>query len=253
MAKGDERRRSEAKRRVEELRDLINYHDYRYYVLDDPEVSDAEYDELMRELRSLEEEFPEFITPDSPTQRVGGQPSELFAPARHRARMLSLDNAFSWEELNAWGKRVERALGRQADFVCELKIDGVAVALTYEDGVYARGATRGDGVIGDDITANIRTIRVVPVRLRGKDHPPVLEVRGEVYLPVAAFEKLNDELLEKGQRPFANPRNGAAGSLRQKDPKVTASRPLRLWCYGIGVAEGRRFERHSGALEYLKE
>jgi DNA ligase (NAD+) len=253
MAKGDERRRAEAKRRVEEVRDLINFHDYRYHVLDDPEVSDAEYDELMRELRAIEEEFPEFITADSPTQRVGGQPSELFAPARHRTPMLSLDNAFSWEELNAWGKRVERALGRQADFVCELKIDGVAVALTYEDGVYARGATRGDGVIGDDITANIRTIRVVPVRLRGSGHPSALEVRGEVYLPVKAFEKLNDELTEKGQRPFANPRNAAAGSLRQKDPQITASRPLRLWCYGVGFSPGRRFGRHSEALDYLKE
>jgi DNA ligase (NAD+) len=253
MAKRDERRRAEAKRRVEELRDLINFHDYRYYVLDDPEVSDAEYDELMRELRALEDEFPEFITPDSPTQRVGGQPSELFAPARHRAAMLSLDNAFSWEELNAWGKRVERVLGRQADFVCELKIDGVAVAITYEDDAYTRGATRGDGFVGDDITANIRTIRVVPVRLRGTGHPPVLEVRGEVYLPVKAFEKLNEELLEKGQRAFANPRNAAAGSLRQKDPQVTASRPLRLWCYGVGVSPGRRFERHSEALDYLKE
>src|SRR5687767_7834764 len=253
MARGDERRRAEAKRRVEELRDLINYHDYRYHVLDDPEISDAEYDELTRELRSLEDEFPEFITPDSPTQRVGGQPSELFAPARHRTPMLSLDNAFSWEELNAWGKRVERALGRQADFVCELKIDGVAVALTYEDGVYARGATRGDGVIGDDITANIRTIRVVPVRLRGSGHPSALEVRGEVYLPVKAFEKLNEELTEKGQRPFANPRNAAAGSLRQKDPQITASRPLRLWCHGVGVSEGRRFARHSEALDQLGE
>jgi DNA ligase (NAD+) len=253
MAKGDERRRAEAKRRVEELRDLINYHDYRYHVVDDPEISDAEYDELMRELKALEDEFPEFITPDSPTQRVGGQPSELFAPARHRSAMLSLDNAFSWEELNAWGKRVERALGRQADFVCELKIDGVAVALTYEEGVYTRGATRGDGVIGDDITANIRTIRVVPVRLRGSDHPSALEVRGEVYLPVKAFEKLNEELTEKGQRPFANPRNAAAGSLRQKDPQITASRPLRLWCYGIGFSPGRRFGRHSEALDYLGE
>src|SRR5918992_212185 len=253
MAKGDERRRAEAKRRVEELRDLINFHDYRYYVLDEPEVSDTEYDELMRELRALEEEFPEFITPDSPTQRVGGQPSELFAPARHRTTMLSLDNAFSWEELNAWGKRVERSLGRQTDFVCELKIDGVAVALTYEQVTYPGGATRGEGVLGDDITANIRTIRSVPARLRGSAHPPALEVRGEVYLPVKAFEKLNEELLEKGQRAFANPRNAAAGSLRQKDPQVTASRPLRLWCYGIGFSPGRRFERHSEALDYLKE
>ncbi|HEX9411102.1 MAG TPA: NAD-dependent DNA ligase LigA [Actinomycetota bacterium] len=249
----EERRRSEAKRRVEELRDLIDYHNYRYHVLDDPEVADSEYDELMRELRALEGEFPEFITPDSPTQRVGGAPTELFAPARHRAPMLSLDNAFSWEELSAWGKRVERAIGRQADFVCELKIDGLAVALTYEDGAYVRGATRGDGYAGDDITANIRTIRSVPMRLRGTGCPKVLEVRGEVYLPIKAFEDLNEELRDKGQKTFANPRNAAAGSLRQKDPSVTASRPLRLWCHGVGAVEGRRFRRHSEILECLKE
>jgi DNA ligase (NAD+) len=252
MATSDERRRAEAKRRVEELRDLIDHHNYRYHVLDDPEISDAEYDELMRELSGLEGDFPELIIPESPTQRVGGRPTELFAPAKHWAPMLSLDNAFSWEELNAWGKRVERSLGRQADFVCELKIDGVAVALTYEDGAYARGATRGDGYTGDDITANIRTIRAVPVRLRGGDHPSLLEVRGEVYLPVRAFERLNEELTEQGTRPFANPRNAAAGSLRQKDPAVTASRPLRFWCHGV-VAEGRRFERHSEILDYLKD
>jgi DNA ligase (NAD+) len=249
----EERRRAEAKVRVEELRDLINHHDYRYYVLDDPEVSDVEYDELMRELRSLEETFPEFVTPDSPTQRVGGRPTELFAPAHHRVPMLSLDNAFSWEELNAWGKRVERQVGRQADFVCELKIDGLAVALTYENGEYARGATRGDGRVGDDITANIRTIRSVPMRLRNEDPPPVLEVRGEVYLPVKAFEQLNEDLAERGQKTFANPRNSAAGSLRQKDPAVTASRPLRLWCHGVGAVEGRRFDRHSSILGYLQD
>src|SRR6059058_5248634 len=212
----EERRRAEAKRRVEELRDLVNYHDYRYHVLDDPEVSDAEYDALMRELRALEEAFPEFITPDSPTQRVSGAPTELFAPARHRVPMLSLDNAFSWEELNAWGKRVERAVGRQAEFVCELKIDGLAVALTYEAGQYVRGATRGDGYVGDDITANIRTIRSAPMRLRGEGMPRLLEVRGEVYLPIKAFEELNEQLRDKGQKPLANPRNAAAGSLRQK-------------------------------------
>jgi DNA ligase (NAD+) len=249
----EERRRAEAKRRVEELRDLINHHNYRYHVLDDPEVSDAEYDELMRELRKHEEEFPEFITPDSPTQRVGAKPSELFAPAHHRLPMLSLDNAFSWEELNAWGKRVERTVGRRAEFVCELKIDGLAVALTYENGTYVRGATRGDGHIGDDITANIRTIRAVPVKLRGSDHPKALEVRGEVYLPVKAFEELNEQLREAGQKTFANPRNAAAGSLRQKDPAVTASRPLRLWCHGVGAAEGKRFQRHSEALQYLRD
>src|SRR6266568_5864528 len=198
----DERRRADARRRVEELRDVVNYHDYRYHVLDDPEVSDAEYDALMRELRALEEAFPEFITPDSPTQRVGGAPTELFAPARHRVPMLSLDNAFSWEELSAWGKRVERAVGPQADFVCELMIDGLAVALTYQDGVYTRGATRGDGYVGDDITANIRTIRSVPMKLRGGDHPKTLEVRGEVYLPVKQFEQLNEELREKGLKTF---------------------------------------------------
>jgi DNA ligase (NAD+) len=252
MARGDERRRAEAKRRVEELRDLINYHNYRYHVLDDPEVADAEYDQLMRELKDLEDEFPELIVPDSPTQRVGGAPSELFAPIRHRAPMLSLDNSFSWEELEAWGGRVVRALGREADFYCELKIDGVAVAVTYEKGRYAMGATRGDGYVGDDITSNIRTIRSVPFTLRDDDHPMVLEVRGEVYLPVKAFEKLNEQLTEQGGRPFANPRNAAAGSLRQKDPAVTASRPLRLWCHGVGLAEGRRFDRHSEALEYVQ-
>jgi DNA ligase (NAD+) len=251
----DERRRADAKRRVEELRDLINYHDYRYYVLSDPEVSDAEYDELMGELRGLEEEFPELVTPDSPTQRVGGKPTELFAPARHRLPMLSLDNAFSWEELNAWGKRVERVVGRQAEFVCELKIDGLAVALTYQEGRYTRGATRGDGFVGDDITANIRTIRSVPMKLREESVPPprLLEVRGEVYLPVKAFEQLNEELIERGDRPFANPRNAAAGSLRQKDPAITASRPLRLWCHGVGAVEGRRFQRHSEILDDLQE
>ncbi|HKX24947.1 MAG TPA: NAD-dependent DNA ligase LigA, partial [Actinomycetota bacterium] len=251
-ARTTERRRAEAKRRVEELRDLIDYHNWRYHVQDDPEVSDAEYDELMRELRALEEEFPELIVPDSPTQRVGGAPSELFAPVRHRTPMLSLDNAFTWEELDAWGGRVLRALGREADFFCELKIDGVAVALTYENGRYAVGATRGDGYVGDDITANIRTIRSVPMTLRDKKPSPVLEVRGEVYLPVKAFERLNEELTEQGGRSFANPRNAAAGSLRQKDPAVTASRPLRLWCHGVGTAQGRRFERHSEALEFIQ-
>jgi DNA ligase (NAD+) len=249
----EERKRSDAKTRIDELIEQLHYHDYRYHVLSDPEVSDAEYDELVRELRALEEEFPELVSPDSPTQRVGSRPSELFAPVRHRARMLSLDNAFSWEELNAWGKRVERALGRQADFVCELKIDGLAVSLTYEDGRYVQGATRGDGQIGDDISANIRTIRSVPMRVQGEGHPSLLEVRGEVYLPIKAFEKLNAELGKRGERTFANPRNAAAGSLRQKDPGITASRPLRLWCHGIGAVEGRRFRRHSEILDSLRE
>ena len=253
MATKEERRRSEAKRRVEELRAQIDTADYRYYVLDDPELSDAEYDELMRGLRSLEEEFPELITADSPTQRVSGAPTELFAPAEHRTPMLSLDNAFSWEELNAWGKRVERAVGQRSDFVCELKIDGLAVAVTYERGGYARGATRGNGYVGDDITANIRTIRAVPVKLRAAKPPSFLEVRGEVYLPVKAFERLNEQLRDAGHKVFANPRNAAAGSLRQKDPKITASRPLRLWCHGVGSIDGTRFSRHSEALDFLRD
>jgi len=241
-----------AKLRVEELRSKIGFHDYRYYVLNEPEVSDAEYDELMRGLRELEEKFPELITTDSPTQRVGVTPADLFAPVEHRSVMLSLDNVFSEEELKAWATRVERVVGREARYFCELKIDGVAVALTYEAGLLVKGATRGDGRVGEDITANVRTVRSVPQRLRVKDPPSVLEVRGEIYLPVKAFEKLNQQLLEAGQRPFANPRNGAAGSLRQKDPKVTASRPLALWVHSFGYA-GIRFPSHSGFLQWCRD
>jgi DNA ligase (NAD+) len=253
MPTKEERRRAEAKLHVEELRERINYHSYRYHVLDEPEVADAEYDALVRELSSLEEEFPELITPDSPTQRVGSTPLDLFAPVHHRARMLSLDNAFSREELEAWAARVERTIGNGARYVCELKIDGVAVALTYEDGSLTKGATRGDGATGEDITANVRTVRSVPTRLQVSDPPPVLEARGEIYLPVKAFEELNEQLTERGQRPFANPRNAAAGSLRQKDPAVTAGRPLKLWTHGLGYAAGVRFESHSKSLEWMRE
>jgi DNA ligase (NAD+) len=248
-----ERELAAAKPRVEELRELLNYHAYRYYVLDDPELSDAEYDELMRELRELEERFPELVIPDSPTQRVGVTPADLFAPVEHRSVMLSLDNVFSEEELKAWTARVERAVGPEVRYFCELKIDGVAVALTYENGLLVKGATRGDGRVGEDITANVRTVRSVPQRLRVNDPPPVLEVRGEIYLPVKAFEKLNQQLLEAGQRPFANPRNAAAGSLRQKDPKVTAGRPLALWVHSFGYAQGIRFESHSGFLQWCRD
>ncbi len=248
----EERRLSDGRKRAEELREQINYHSYRYHVLDDPEVSDFDYDHLVRELQALESEFPELITPDSPTQRVGAPAAELFQPVQHRARMLSLDNAFSWEELEAWGKRVEREIGTDTRFVCELKIDGLAVVVSYEDGALATGATRGDGFVGEEITQNIRTVRSVPIKLRGSGHPAALDVRGEVYLPVRAFEQLNDELLEQGSRVFANPRNAAAGSLRQKDPQITASRPLRMWCHGVLYAEGKRFARHSQALEYLR-
>jgi DNA ligase (NAD+) len=249
----EERELSAAKLRVEELREQINHHNYRYHVLDDPEISDAEYDQLVRELRELEDRFPELVTPDSPTQRVGARPADLFAPVTHRTPMLSLDNVFTMEELEAWGRRVERIIGSGARYACELKIDGVAVALTYESGGYVRGATRGDGVTGEDITANIRTVRPVPQRLRVANPPELLEVRGEMYLPIKAFEKLNEELLADEKRPFANPRNAAAGSLRQKDPAVTASRPLRLWCHGLGWAEGLRFESHSESLAWLRD
>jgi DNA ligase (NAD+) len=248
-----ERDLAKAKVRVEELRERLNFHSYRYHVLDDPEVSDAEYDELMNELRGLEERFPELVTPDSPTQRVGATPTDLFAPVQHRTPMLSLDNAFSTEELQAWAIRVERGVGSGADYSCELKIDGVAVALTYEDGVLTKGATRGDGRTGEDITANVRTVRSVPQRLDVKKPPTYLEVRGEIYLPVRAFERLNEELLEAEKRPFANPRNAAAGSLRQKDPKVSASRPLALLVHSFGYADGIRFDSHSGFLDWSRE
>jgi DNA ligase (NAD+) len=253
LASKTERELADAQLRVEELRDQLNYHSYRYYVLDDPEVSDAEYDELTRELASLEERFPELVTPDSPTQRVGISPADLFAPVDHRARMLSLDNAFSHEELEAWAARVERAVGTGARFSCEAKIDGVAVALTYEKGLLTKGATRGDGRIGEDITANVRTVRSVPQRLRVKDPPEYLEVRGEIYLSVKGFERLNEQLLDAEQRPFANPRNAAAGSLRQKDPKVSASRPLALWVHSFGFAAGIRFDSHSGFLTWCRD
>ena len=253
MAGDGEREQAAAKLRVEELRERLNYHAYRYYVLDDPEISDAEYDELMSELARLEDCLPELVTPDSPTQRVGVTPAELFTPVEHRAVMLSLDNAFSREELEAWALRVERTAGSGVRYSCEQKIDGVAVALTYEDGLLVKGGTRGDGRVGEDITANVRTVRSVPQRLRAKAPPALLEVRGEIYLPVKAFERLNEELTGGGQRPFANPRNAAAGSLRQKDPKVSASRPLSLWVHSFGYSEGVRFDSHSGFLTWCRD
>jgi DNA ligase (NAD+) len=247
----EERELAEAQLRVEELRQQVNHHLYRYHVLDDPEISDAEYDELIGQLRALEDRFPELVTPDSPTQRVGAAPAALFRPVQHRAPMLSLDNAFSEEELRAWGSRVDRGLaGATPTFVCELKIDGVACALTYEDGVLTQAATRGDGRTGEDITANVRTLKAIPRRLATDDPPAVIEVRGEVYLPVKAFERLNVQLTEEGKRPFANPRNAAAGSLRQKDAGVTRSRPLKMWVHSFGAAEGVSFGSHADFLAW---
>jgi DNA ligase (NAD+) len=246
----DERERAEAKLRVEELRAEIEHHRYRYHVLDDPEVADAEYDELMRELRDLEDRFPELQTPDSPTVTVGGAPADLFAPVTHRAPMLSLDNAFSFDELDAWAARVERGVGDEARFACELKIDGVACALTYERGRLVQAATRGDGRVGEDITSNVRTVQGIPRTLAVDDPPAIVEIRGEMYFPVTVFDELNRQLLEAGGKAFANPRNAAAGSLRQKDPKVTASRPLRLWVHSFGAAEGITFDSHLGFLDW---
>jgi DNA ligase (NAD+) len=246
--------KAEARRRAVHLRQVIEQHNYRYYILDAPEITDAAFDQLMRELRDLEARFPDLVTPDSPTQRVGVAPAEAFAAVRHRQAMLSLDNVFSDEELQTWGARVERALGaREVDFVCELKIDGAAVSLTYEDGRFVRGATRGDGEQGEDITANLRTIKSVPLRLHLVRPPTLLEARGEVYLPRRAFESINAERAAAEQPRFANPRNAAAGSLRQLDPRITASRPLDIFIYGMGAAEGLRLRRHDEALTWLRE
>jgi DNA ligase (NAD+) len=229
---------SEARERAGDIARELEEHAYRYYVLAAPTVSDAEYDAQMRELTELEERYPDLRSPDSPTQKVMERPSAAFTPVEHLERLLSLDNAFTDDELEAWAQRVEREVGQAPAYLCELKIDGLAVDLVYERGRLARGATRGDGRTGEDITANLRSLDDVPIRLRGTDPPALLEVRGEVFFPVAAFEELNAGLVEAGKPPFANPRNAAAGSLRQKDPKVTASRPLRLILHGVGAREG---------------
>ena len=224
-------------------------------MLDRPTLSDADYDKLMRELQALEDEFPDLRTPDSPTQRVGGTYSTLFTPVDHVERMLSLDNAFTGAELAAWAQRVERDAGAGSDYLCELKVDGLAVDLVYEKGRLVRGATRGDGRTGEDVTPNLRTLDDVPDRLVGDSDaavPELLEVRGEVYFPVAGFEKLNESLVDAGKAPFANPRNAAAGSLRQKDPRVTASRPLRLVLHGVGAHKGTAPDRQSRWYELLR-
>jgi DNA ligase (NAD+) len=231
----------------------LDEHSYRYYVLDAPTASDAEYDALMRRVQALEVEYPELRTPASPTQRVAGTYSTLFTPVDHLERMLSLDNAFTADELTAWAHRVERDAGAVPAYLCELKVDGLAVSLLYEGGRLVRGATRGDGRTGEDVTPNIRTIDGVPHRLVGSDVPRVLEVRGEVFFPVADFEGLNEALVAAGKAPFANPRNTAAGSLRQKDPRVSASRPLRMVVHGVGrVVAGPEISAQSQWYEALR-
>jgi DNA ligase (NAD+) len=244
---------AEAKQRIEKLRAEINQHNYRYYVLDSPEISDAEYDELMRELQGLEAEYPQFLTPDSPTQRVGAAPLEAFGVVEHRYPLLSLSNAFSKEELSAWYKRTLKLAGsQQFDFAGEHKIDGLAVALTYVNGQLTTGATRGDGLRGEDITQNLKTVRSIPLAVSG-DFPPRFEVRGEVFLPKAGFEKLNRERAEEGLPLFANPRNAAAGSVRQLDPRITARRPLDIYIYMLGYAEDKATPpTHWETMQYLK-
>ena len=250
--------RSQALKRVTELRDLIEYHNRRYYQLDDPEISDFDYDKLMRELADLEERFPDIDRTASPTQRVGALPLEKFGTVTHLTPMLSLGNAFSEEEVSEFDERVRRLLGDKAelDFVAEPKIDGVAVNLIYEKGVFRVGATRGDGFTGEDVTQNLRTIRSLPLKMRPRDPDPVpdrIEIRGEVYLEKEAFRKLNERRVEQGESAFANPRNAAAGSLRQLDPRITAKRPLRLFCYGVGSIEGRSFTTHWDTLQSLRD
>ncbi|HET9072285.1 MAG TPA: NAD-dependent DNA ligase LigA [Acidimicrobiales bacterium] len=241
----------EARARAAQLRDLIRYHSERYYVLDDPEISDADFDALVDELTALEASHPELATPDSPTQRVGGGLAPTFAEVRHRTPMMSLDKTTSYEELLAWAKRMERYITGRVDFFCEPKIDGLAVSLLYEGGRLIRAATRGDGEVGEDVTANVATIAAIPSRLTGA-HPAVLEVRGEIYMSITAFDALNARQSEAGARTFINPRNAAAGSLRQKDPAVTAGRDLAFWAYQLGELEGGpSFERHSQILEWL--
>ncbi len=238
-----------------ELRTTLRHHEYLYHVMDAPEIPDAEYDRLLRELRALEAEHPDLITPDSPTQRVGAAPLTAFTQVRHEVPMLSLDNVFDEESFLAFNKRVQDRL-KSTDalsYCCELKLDGLAVSIIYENGVLIQAATRGDGTTGEDITTNVRTIRAIPLKLHGDNIPTRLEVRGEVFLPQAGFEKINDEARRTGGKVFANPRNAAAGSLRQLDPRVTAKRPLTFFCYGVGILQGGDLPRsHLGRLQQFK-
>lgn len=247
--------------RAKELRELIDQHNYSYYVLDEPTVPDAEYDRLFNELRALEEANPDIVTADSPTQRVGNMASGAFAPVRHDVPMLSLGNAFADEDMRDFDRRIRRTLdlpqgdlpGDRVPYCCEPKLDGLAISLLYENGMLTRGATRGDGTTGEDITANVRTVRNIPLKLRGDDWPAVLEVRGEVYMTKAGFERLNDSARAAGGKTFANPRNAAAGSLRQLDANITAQRPLEFCCYGIGRFEGELPDTQVAILHRLRD
>jgi len=244
-----------AQARVDELRGELNHHLYRYHVLDDPEISDAAYDRLYDELKALEDEHPDLVTPDSPTQRVGAGPSERFQKVQHLTPMGSLEKVTDDESLFKWSDDVRKRLDSDEPvaYVIEPKIDGLAVSLTYENGLLTRGATRGDGIQGEDVTVNLKTINAIPLRMLGDSLPPVAEVRGEVYLPLSGFRELNERIAELGQKLAPNPRNAAAGSLRQKDSSITASRPLSIWVYGFGAHEGLRINSHWEELEWLRE
>jgi len=243
-----------ASQRASELRRAIAEADHRYFILDQPTLSDGEYDALMRELRGLEAADPSLVTPDSPTQRIGVAAASGFAEVEHLQPMLSLANARNDAEFEAWSERLGRLIGDEPyRLVTEPKVDGLAISLVYEDGIFVRGATRGNGVVGEDVTANLRTVRAIPLRLAGEPAPPVVEVRGEVYLPLEGFARVNEEQIAAGGKPFMNPRNSAAGSLRQKNPAVTARRPLSLWAYGIGHSEGLELETHWDSLAWLRD
>ena len=243
---------ADAQARAAELHQQLHHHNHLYYVLDNPEIPDAEYDRLLRELQQLESAYPKLLSPDSPTQRVGGEPLRAFGEVRHEVPMLSLGNAFSEEELEDFDRRVRERLGEEEiTYSCEPKLDGLAISLLYEGGVLVRAATRGDGATGEDVTQNARTIGAIPLKLQG-DYPAILEVRGEVFMPKQGFEQLNQRQRDKGDKPFANPRNAAAGSLRQLDSRITASRPLSMYCYGVGRVEGGTLpERHSAIITKL--
>ena len=248
--------KKKAGKRIAELREQLNFHNYRYYVLDDPTIPDAEYDRLFRELQDLEADCPDLVTPDSPTQRIGFEPIAGFQEVTHLEPMLSLDNAFSSEELSAFDRRVRERLGSEDDieYAAEPKMDGAAVSLLYEDGVLVRGATRGDGTRGEDITHNVRTISSIPLKLLGKKFPALLEIRGEIYMSLEGFAEMNEEAKRAGSKTFVNPRNAAAGSLRQLDPKLTAKRPLEFCAYGIGGQKGARIpDRHTDTLAMLRD
>lgn len=246
---------TEFKQRAAELRELINHYNYLYYVADNPEVPDAEYDRLFRELQELEQANPDLLTADSPTQRVGGEVLQKFAEVEHAMPMLSLDNVFDQDELTAFDKRVRDWLNtdQPQTYAAEPKLDGLAISIRYENGVLVQAATRGDGSRGEDVTANVRTIKSVPLKLQGDNIPAVIEVRGEIFMPKAGFEKLNQSQLENNKKAFVNPRNAAAGSLRQLDSRITAQRPLDIYCYGIGYLEGmERPESHSASMRLIE-